>query len=46
MWRKFGEDLLDPLKMGAEIRGRLHQVFCYKDGAETGGLDLEERSEG
>lgn len=33
-------------EMGAKKWGRLQQVVCYRDGAETGGLDLEDRREG
>lgn len=37
------EDLCDLLE-GAERKGKPHQMVCSSTGAETGGLDLKERS--
>lgn len=36
-------NLLSPLGMGSEREERLKQVICYRAGAESGGLVLEER---
>ena len=38
-----GEDLSDPLEMGAKRKGMLLQVVCYRGKDEAGGLSLEER---
>lgn len=40
-----GEDLHDPLEMGAERKGRPQQVVYYRAGGELGPLDLEESRE-
>lgn len=40
-----GEDLHDPLEMGAERKGRPQQVVYYRAGGEPGPLDLEESRE-
>ena len=40
-----GEDLCDPLEMGAEMKMRSPQVTCYRTGNNTGTLDLEEPRE-
>lgn len=40
----FHQDLLNHLGMGAESEKKPEQVVCYRDGDETEGLDLEERS--
>lgn len=43
MGEMFGGDLQDLLEMRAESRRRPHRVVCYRDGSETGGLDLKKK---
>lgn len=43
--RKVGEQLSGPLGMVTERKERPQQVFCYRTGNVTRGLDLEEQKE-
>ena len=38
-----GEELCNPLEMGAERGGRLQNVISYRSGVEIWGFELEER---
>lgn len=40
-----GENLCNPLEMGAEMKWRTQQVVHSQVGDETGGLNLEEQRE-
>lgn len=39
------EDLWDHLEMGAGREESLRQIFCCRDGDETGGFDFEAQKE-
>lgn len=43
MGKAVGEDVPDSLEMGADSKGRLQQIVCYKVGDESKELDLELR---
>lgn len=40
-----GGDLCDPLKVGAQLEGKLQQVACYRARGTKGRWDLEEKKE-
>lgn len=40
-----GGDLCDPLNVGAQMKGKLQQVACYRAVGTKGRWDLEEKRE-